>query len=256
MHLKRLINHRYSVILFTVLGIGLVFLVWWIISLSTVESLFPAPGAVFIRFGELFIKGGTYEAIGGTLLRLIISLSISFLLSLIIGVFAGLNKAIYQTLNPLIIVLRTLPVAAIIFILIVMLKPMNALFIISGLTMFPLMYQSIASGIQNIDPAIMDSLRLECSAYNPRALTRIIIPSAKENIILGFIQALGLGMKVSLMAETLVGTDRIKGLGRMIYQGYIDLDMPQVFASALYAIILIGLIDIILHFIKKIYKAK
>lgn len=242
---------KYKSFLFTIIGIALLFFIWFIISITTSKTLFPEPLEVFKRFGELFIKTSTYEAIGGTLLRLIISLSISFILALIFGLLAGLNKAIYQILNPTIIVLRTLPVAAIIFVLIVMLKPANALFIISGLTMFPLIYEAIASGIRNIDDNVMDALRLESSPYHPRSIFTVIIPSAKENIILGFIQALGLGMKVSLMAETLVGTDRIKGLGRMLYQGYLDLDMSLVFASAMYAIILIGLVDIILHFIKK-----
>ena len=252
MIIKRLFDNKIAkYIFFTVLGIGIVFLIWYLISVNTYKTLFPDPLSVISRFGELFIIGSTYEAIGGTLLRLFISILISFLLALILGIFGGLNESVYRTLNPLVIVLRTLPVVAIIFIIIVLLKPTYALFIITSLTMFPLMYEAVVSGIRGIDPNIMDSLRLETSKYHPYALFRIIIPCAKDNIILGLIQSLGLGMKVSLMAETLVGTNTIKGLGRMIYQSYLDLDMINVFAVALYAVILIGLIDIIVHILKK-----
>lgn len=252
MSLKTLFQNKFARnIVFTLIGIGLIILVWFIISLTTYQSLFPHPGDVFKRFGQMFILGSTYEAIGGTLLRLIISLSISFLLALILGVLGGLNDVIYKILNPSVIVLRTLPVAAIIFIMIVLLKPAYALFIITSLTMFPLIYESIARGIKNIDNNVMDALRLETSKYSPRAVFQVVIPSAKENIILGIVQSLGLGMKVSLMAETLVGTDVIKGLGRLLYRGYLDLDMTLVFASAMYAIILIGIVDVILHFLKK-----
>lgn len=251
MFYKRIKDFKYKTLVFTLIGIVLVLLIWSLVSLFASNSLFPGPLETFSRFGELFIQGSTYEAIGGTLLRLIISLTISFLLALALGILAGINKGFYDILNPLIIVLRTLPVAAVIFVLIVLLKPTYALFIITGLTMFPIMFEAIANGIRNVDPGIKDSMRIDASLISFKNLFVILLPSAKEDIILGVIQSLGLGMKVSLMAEVLVGTDAIKGLGRMLYHGYIELDMRTVLASALYAIILIGLIDIALKYLKK-----
>lgn len=249
-------NLKHKTLIFTILGIILFFLIWFIIYFSINSTLFPGPIETFKQFGLMMIDVSTYEAIGGTLLRLLISMLICTTVSMLLGLLAGLYEWIYRLLNPIIIVLRTLPVAAVIFILIVTLKPRYALFIITALTMFPLLYEAIATGIRNIEKGIMDSARLDSHLLNPRTVVNIIIPNAKENIILGIVQALGLGMKVSLMAEVLVGTDTVKGIGRMLYRGYRDLDMPVVFASALIAIILIGLVDIALHFIKKKFATK
>lgn len=248
---KSFLNKPYGKLITTLCGVGFIFLLWIIISLSANISLFPGPGAVFTRFGELFITSKLYEAIGGSLLRLLIAMGICLGSSLLLGLIGGLSSIFYRFFNPLIIVLRTLPTAAFIYILIVLLKPRYSLFIITSLVIFPIMYEAVASGIRNIDKGIMDSIRLEARIIHPRCLVNIIFPCARENIILGVIQSLGLGMKISIMSEVLVGTDTVKGLGRMIYHAYIDLDMPTVFAVSIYAIIIIGLLDIILHFLKK-----
>lgn len=251
MKLNELAKTRKGFLILTIIGILLVFFLWWIISYSVHSNLFPGPIETFKRFGELFITPKLYMALGGTLLRLIISLGISFFFALFLGLFAGLYEWLYIILNPLVIVLRTLPTAAIIYIMIVHLKPQYALFIITSLMMFPLIYEAIVSGVRKIDKDIYDALRLDCHKIHPKSLFGIIIPLSRDNLLLGIVQSLGLGMKVSLMAEVLVGTDTISGLGRLLYHGYIELDMPTVFAIAVYSIILIGLLDLIVHYLKK-----
>ena len=242
---------KYKNIIFTVIGIGLVFLIWWILSLIVSYNLFPNPGETFISFGELFITVRLWEAIGSSLLRLLIALLICFIFSMVLGIFSGLIDPLYRILKPLVITLRTLPVAAIMFALIVFLKPNYSLFIISNLMMFPLMYEAIVSAVRNIDQGIYDSIKLDNSLVHPRSITKVIIPSAKEGIILGIVQSMGLGMKVMIMAEALIGSNATKGIGNLIYNYYIDLQMSYVFALALYAIILIGIMDIIVNIIKK-----
>ena len=70
-------------------------------------------------------------------------------------------------------------------------------------------------------------------------------------ISLGIIQSLGLGMKVSIMAEVLVGNPKVKGLGMMIKNYYNYVEMDYVLALSLIGIILIGLLDLTLHLVKK-----
>ena len=56
------------------------------------------------------------------------------------------------------------------------------------------------------------------------------------------------------MSEVLCGDDKIPGLGRMIYGAYIETNMPRIFALTLIAIILSGLLDVALSYVKKKYK--
>ncbi len=253
MKIKKKLNTWQKAIII-VIGIIFVFLLWWLLSVSLKTSLFPNPFVTFGVLGDLITKGPTWSAIGGTLYRLIVSFVLSFLAALIIGVFSGLFPVVKTFLKPIIIVLRTIPTAALIFVLIVLLRPKMSLFIIDFLLMFPILYEAVVAGTENIDTSVIDALRLETEKSNPIAITKIIVPMAWPYVILGIVQALGLGMKVSIMSEVLCGDDKIPGLGRMIYGAYIETNMPRIFALTLIAIILSGLLDVALSYVKKKYK--
>ena len=235
-------------------GVFFVLLLWWVLSISLNTTLFPDPFKTFGVLGKLIVKPNTWSAIGGTLYRLIISFVLSFLAALVIGVIAGLFPVVKNFLKPFIIVLRTIPTAALIFVLIVLLKPKMSLFIIDFLLMFPILYEAVCTGTENIDTSVIDALKLETKKTSPLAITTVIIPMAWPYVILGVVQALGLGMKVSIMSEVLCGDDKIPGLGRMIYSAYIETNMPQIFALTLIAIILSGILDLTLHYVKRKYK--
>lgn len=186
-----------------------------------------------------------------TLLRLFISLLISLLFAFILGIIGGLIPTFHRLINPLVIVLRTIPTAAVILILIVLLKPAYALTIIVCLVTFPVLYEAVRGGIANTDESIKQSLRLETNLHNPKSIFKVLIPCSAPYIFLGIIQTIGLGMKVSIMSEVLVGNPKVTGLGMMIKNYYNFLEMDKVLAVSMYAIILIGLVDLLMNILKK-----
>lgn len=248
------IPQPYKNIILTTLGVILVFLIWWILALIINKTLFPGPIKTFTVLGELLGKTHTWKAIGGTLYRLIVAFTLSFLAALIIGVFGGLSSTFRRILNPLVVVLRTIPTAAVIFVLIILTKPTNGLLIIDFLLMFPILYEAVVSGVKNIDKTLLDALKLDSGERTGNALTKVVIPMAWPYILLGIVQSLGLGMKVSIMSEVLCGDDRIPGLGRMINQAYQETNVPVIFAITVISIVLIAILDLLLSFLKKKFK--
>ena len=238
-------------ILTNFLGVFLLIFIWWAFSFGLNTTLLPSPIKTLDRFFSLFGQFFMWEALLNTILRLFISFLICLFFSLAIGLFSGLIKPIYRLLNPIIILLRTLPTAAIIYLLIVLTKPVNALYIIIFLLIFPILYEAVVSGIRNIDQSEIDSLRLETSLFNPLCIFKVIYPLSWPYISLGIIQSLGLGMKVSIMAEVLCGDNKIKGLGRLIYLASLESDAKEILAVSLYAVIFICLVDIILALAKR-----
>ena len=118
-NLKTLIK-KYRFPIYTSLGVIGVFLVWFIISLILNTTLFPSPFVVIPHFVSLLGVGDTYASIGGTLLRLLISLAISLLAGLSFGVLGGVFERFRIFFKPFIVVLKTIPTAAVIFILLVL----------------------------------------------------------------------------------------------------------------------------------------
>lgn len=237
--------------IYYVLGIGFVILLWFLLALGFNSTLFPDPVKSFSYLGYMLTEQSTWTATGNTLLRLLISFASCLLLAIILGTLAGINKQFYAFLNPLIVVLRTVPTATVIFILIVLLKPAFALYIVVGLLIFPVLYQAVASGIQNLSPAMMDAVRMDAKVNSKESIFFVVIPSIRHSLFLGIIQALGLGMKITIMSEILCGTDQLFGIGRVIYHGYIEGNMLVVFSMSIIAIVLIGIFDILLSQLKK-----
>lgn len=244
-------HHKTMVVIISILGILFVFGVWWIIAACVNNNLFPTPVEAFKAFGELFVLGGTWTAVGTTLLRLIISFFICLLSALILGLIAGRFKYFKIFLNPFIVILRTLPTAAVVYALVVIMKPNYAIQILLFLLMFPILYQAVVSGVENIDKNILNSVRMEMGIMDIRSITKIVIPCASPSVALGCIQSLGLGMKVAIMSEVLVGTSDVIGIGRLIYIYFTQNQMDRVFGISIFAIILIGVIDLSFRLLKK-----
>lgn len=241
---------RYHIAMFTILGIVGVFLLWYVIALLAKTTLLPGPEIVLPIFFSLFIEGNTYLAIGGTLLRLIIAIALGSIFGLILGIFGGLYPSFRAFIKPLIIILRTIPTAAVIFIIIALLRPMFAPVIIVFLVTFPILYESVVSGISNIDSSIIDASKIDGS-NDFKSVFKLYLPLSKSYILLGLVSSIGLGMKVSIMSEILAGSESEIGLGKMIQNAATIADMKNVLAYSLIAVIIIGLIDLGMHFIKK-----
>lgn len=242
---------NYRIIIWTILGIGFIFLLWWILSLIVRSTLFPGPQVVIPLFFVLLGNWSTYSALAGTLMRLLLSFVLAFVLGSVLGIIAGLNRSFRSFMRPLIVVLKTIPTAAVILILIALIKPVFAPIIIVFLVIFPIIYESFVSGITNIDDSIIYSLKID-GINRQRGITKVMLPLCKPYILLGIASSIGLGMKVAIMAEILSGSDSVPGIGRMIYQfAVIDVRMDYVLAISIFAIIVIGLLDIVIYYSKK-----
>lgn len=240
--------HRIAI--YTSLGVVGVFLVWYLISLILNTTLFPSPIVVVPEFCHLFTLADTYASIGGTLLRLVISLAISLLVGTAFGVLGGVFERFRAFFKPFVTVFKTIPTAAVVFILIVLIKPLFTPVVVTFLITFPIIYESVVTGFTSVDENVVDAMKVD-GASKFKSIFRVYLPLSKNYILLGLIQIVGLGMKVSIMAEILAGSDSVSGLGRQIYYGSLTGDVKLILAYSMIAILIIGLSDVGLHIAKK-----
>ncbi len=233
------------------LGVLFIIFIWWLSSYLINNSVYPGPGKVFSVFFALFIESKTWLAIGESLLRLIISFMISFAIGGLLGILSGYFEAVRLFLKPLVVLLKTIPTAAVILLLIVLLKPNYTLIIVPFLVMFPIIYESFVTGIKEIPLDIINALKVDGGDKKSNSLIRVIIPQASPYILLAMVETLGLGLKSSVMAEILVGSSRSNGIGIAIREAYAYGYTDILLAWALYAIALIGIVDIALYFLQR-----
>ena len=235
------------------LGIIFVFILWVIFS-STLGSgnlYFPSPIATFAKLGEILSESYIYISIGWTLLRTLIGFGSALLVAMVLGLLAGSFKSVYIFLKPLMIVFKSVPTAALVFIFLALSGSKYAPIYIVFLIAFPILYESIVGGIRSVPQEINDVLKIDTDG-GLVPLFKIRVPIASPYIIVGLASSFALSLKTTIMAEIITG-DTGAGLGNAIraYRSLDPSDLSPVFAISLIAIFIVLIVDLIGIFINK-----
>lgn len=240
-------------ILFVFLGI-LFFITLWEISALIIDefNIFPTFFQTLTNLFDILGDIRIYQSIGISLGISLLSILISTICAIIFGIISGLFKVIRMFLSPFIAFFKTIPTVCIVILLIILSKDIMSYIVIVFLVIFPIIYEATVKGISNIDDNIILSLRME-GLYTSNSLLKVILPLSFPYINGGLNSAIGIGVKVEIMAEILIGSSSIHGLGYLIHEvravtfNYID-----IYSYVLIIVFLFLIIDLLLYFIKKI----
>ena len=236
-----------------IFGIFLVFVIWYLISLSQGQGnlIFPDPLTVFKTYFSMLGKPNTYIRIGWTLLRTLEGFGIAFLLAIILGTIAGLIKKIQVILKPLLIVFKSAPTAAFVFLFLVLFGGKYAPIYVVTLLAFPILYESIIAGFNNIPSEIEDALKVDSNG-RMQGILKVKLPLCIPYIMVGLASSFALSLKTEIMAEIITGGTHM-GLGTAIYAYRIidPTDLSPIFAITLIAITIILIVDLCGYLIRK-----
>ncbi|USB32336.1 ABC transporter permease [Paenibacillus sp. YPG26] len=215
--------------------------------LVTKEQL-PTPLAIIKRFIELGASGELYHHLGVSSLRALGGFMLGSAIGLLVGMFIGIGKIIERTLDPSLQMLRTVPLLALIplFILWFGIGEFSKILMISLGAFFPV-YLNTFLGIRSVDTKLYDVSRiLGYSRWHQ--LTKLIIPSALPNILLGLRLAMSTSWLILVFAE-LMGTSA--GIGYMIEDARTYSNTDIVFVGIILFALVGSISDIIVHALEK-----
>jgi len=218
-------------------------LIWYLFSLSVNNQfILPSPILVIKSLFDLLLEVKTYETIGYTLIRLIIAFALSGVLAIILGIISGNYKVIDEILHPFIVTLRTLPVASVIVIILIIFGNELSLFIITFVMVFPIIYEGAKHGVLNISEELKNTITMETN-HKLEIMAKLHFPLALPYIKTSLLQSFGLGFKVIVMAEFISQTS--KGIGNELFQGSISIEYEKVFAWTIILIVLVTIVEVI-----------
>ena len=232
-----------------VLGILFIFVLWELLSIiSDNDFVVPSVELTFDALGKILIDKNTYTILASTLLRLVISISVCFVLGVVLAVLSNLSNHFKSFIKPIVVLLKTLPMAAVIIMLLVMVGRSYSPYFIIGVVVFPLIYEATSNGLEGIDKDIKDEVKL-LSGNNFQVFKSIYIPLTLPHILTSLIQSVGLGLKVLVMAEFIAETKNSIGEAIRFYKN--EATTEYVFAWSIILIIFVLLVDSIINILKK-----
>ena len=224
-----------------------IFVLWYLIYLWVDHPLLmPSIQDTFMALIGLFGSRDAVLAMTQTFLRLGISIGISLLLALLLAFLSYRFRTFEAFFHPYMVLLKTIPLVSVILILFVLIHFSLSTYAITFLMIFPILYQAILTGLKSIDQSYIDVYKLE-EGHLIAGIQYLYFPMTRPYILLGFLQSLGLGLKVIVMAEFI--TQHRNGIGRLMYNARVNLQYDQIFALT---IVLVGVTFLIETFVKKL----
>ena len=254
--MKKFIINRYTL---TILGVIFFFLLWYLIYILAGKSIyiFPDPLTVIKRSFELFGKPYLYKCIWGSLYRMLIGFGIASIAGISIGMFVGNHIKMKYVFNPTMIALRSIPTAALVFLLLALAGFDNASPFVVMIIVFPMVYEATVSGYQHIDKNILMAMRVDSVNHFANNF-KIKLPLSMPYIAVGLTTSFALSFKIEIMAETLTSSSKSYGLGRAIAVAFANQTdgLVTTFAYAFIAILVMLIVSLLIWIIKKVFKIK
>lgn len=227
--------------------------VWAIVAAVYDKPLiFPKVGDVFVSFFRLFGEGAFYAALGSTFARSLACFALAFVFALPLAFASAFCKTVAQMVKPVVDLLRSVPVIAVILIALVTFSSSVLPIAVGFLTLFPLLYTAFWSTLTS--NKLTANLAM-CSLYNVRKRDKVRYVILPELSPVAFVQAdtlLPLAVKVVISGEVLAYSRESLGLLMKNAQTIVQTD--KLVAYAFVAILLSYLAKLLVFAIKYAFR--
>lgn len=166
------------------------------------DVYFPSPLSVVLSLVNLLDEKSTWLVIGWSVYRTLMALVLAVALGVVLGMACGLNRTMYDLINPLIVIFKSTPVVSVIIIAIIWFHATDVPIFSGFLMCFPIVFTSTVAGIRNTDPKLIEM----CSFYKVRRfdmLKSLYFRSSVPYINSSVVSAIGICWKAVAAAEVL-----------------------------------------------------
>ncbi|MDX9772919.1 MAG: ABC transporter permease [Bacteroidales bacterium] len=229
--------------------VGLMLVIWKLLSIKfDSDFILPSPEKTFLTTINLFGDINFLSVVGSTVFRGILGFIISAILGVGLGVIAGISPNFNAFLKPILVVIRSTPIIALILLALIWLSPGSVPVFIAMLTMFPFICTNVIDGIKNVDPDLIEM----ASFYRigkRRIIMELYIPAILPFIISGASSAIGFGWRAIITGEVLSQPEF--GIGTLMQAAQTFLNVDAVIAWTIVAVIISYGFEIIIRLIER-----
>lgn len=230
-------------------------LVWQIASLIISEEiLLASPLSVIKTLFKLIVTKTFWLSILYSFSKIISGFIIAIITGSMLACFSYKFNIIKELINPLMILIKSIPVASFVILALVWIGSKNLSIFTSFLMVLPIIYTNILEGFNNTDYKLLEMSYI----FNVTPLKKLLyiyIPQIMPFFISACSLSLGLCWKSGIAAEV-IGLPK-NSIGEKLYNAKIFLDIDELFAWT-FVIIIISIVfeKIILNLINYFYRVE
>ncbi|SCW43223.1 NitT/TauT family transport system permease protein [Ruminococcaceae bacterium YRB3002] len=202
--------------------------------------LFAGPYETGKALFTLASTGAFWLSLGNTALRIISGFVIGAVLGMVMAYIAYKHRLFGDFIAPFISVIKSIPVASFVILLLIWFGAPCLSLIISALVVFPMIYLNTYEGLVSTDIKLLEMARI-FRMSNSSIIKNIYLPHLKPFLAGAFKLASGMSWKSGIAAEVIARP--VHSMGDSIYQSKIYIDTAELFAWTLMAILLAFLFE-------------
>ena len=233
----------------SLISIFILISLWKLASISyNLELILPSPESTLITTFKLLISENFIKIIGATILRGIIGFTISFILGISLGIFAGINSLFEAFLKPILVTIRSIPVISLILLALIWFNVSLVAVFIAFLTMFPFICTNVIDGIKNVDTDLIEMSRIH-KVKKIKIIKEVYLPAITPFIFSGASSAMGIGWRAIIIGEVL--SQPKFGIGTLMQTAQTYLLVNEVIAWTIIAVIISYLFELLIRKVEK-----
>lgn len=199
------------------------------------KVLLASPLEVLRRMPSLAAEPGFLKTVGFSFLRIAAGFLSGFFAAVVLAVAAGRFSSVERILSPLMVTVKTVPVASFIIIALIWFSSRNLSSFISFLMVLPVIYTGCLAGIRGIDRKELEMAKIFRLSFLKK-LRFIWLPAMETHIMSSARTALGLSFKAGIAAEVIGIPDG--SIGERLYEAKVYLETVDLFAWTVVIVVL------------------
>ena len=202
--------------------------VWQIASMVIHQDLFlVSPVRVVVRLGQLVTEGFFWSSIANSLLRIGGGFLLAVVSGVVLGALAARFRRVQELLAPLMLAVKSIPVASFIILALMLFSSRHLAVLISFLIVLPVIYTNVLAGIRSADRQLLEMARV-FRIPAARRIRYIYLPQVLPYFLSACTVALGLSWKAGVAAEVIGMPEG--SIGEQLQQAKIYLNTPDLMA--------------------------
>ena len=201
---------------------------WQIASLLVGQKLLlVSPVNVLVRLETIWKENGFWQTILFSFGHILLGFFLALILGMLFAFISGKFYFVEVLLWPLVITIKSVPVASFIIIALIWLSAKHLSTFISFLMVFPIVYTNVLQGLKSVDQKLTGMVKVFDVGWK-RSMLYIYLPHVKPFLISACSVGFGLSWKAGVAAEV-IGIPS-GSIGEMLYDAKVYLNTSDLFA--------------------------
>ena len=211
--------------------IGVLLALWEIASQTIADEFFISrPTVIAQKFVALVASGRLFYHGGITVVETLAGFVAGATAGILVGLLLGRNEGLARLLDPILVAINSLPKVALAPLFIMWFGiGIGMKIILTATIVFFLVFINTYSGVRNVDPELVEILRL-MGAKERHLILKVILPSALQWVFAGLQLSIPYALIGAVVGEIMAAN---RGLGFLLQDAAGQLDTGGVFAALL-----------------------